>query len=136
MHFNRLILSDLEKHLFTGKIIVLYGPRRVGKTTLVQNLLEKYKKKKKILYLNGDDLIVQEHLSTQNHVQLKQFLGDSDFIVIDEAQRITDIGINLKILIDFYPHIQIIATGSSSFDLANNIQEPLTGRIWEYFYPK
>lgn len=83
----------------------------------------------------GDDINVQQNLASQDALKLKNYLGDAQFIVIDEAQRVKNIGINLKILIDTYPEIQIIATGSSSFDLANEITEPLTGRKWEYFLP-
>ena len=135
MYLQRRITPDIERHLFSGKAIVIYGPRRVGKTTLVREILKKYQGQRRTLYLLGDDLVVQKNLSTQNAVLLKNYLGDAELVVIDEAQRIKNIGINLKIIIDSYPDIQIIATGSSSFDLANEITEPLTGRKWEYFLP-
>lgn len=135
MHYNRRITEDIEKHLFQGKIIVIYGPRRVGKTTLSKEILEKYKAEKKTLYLTADDITVQQNLSSQDSVKLKHYLGDAELVLIDEAQRIKNIGINLKILIDSYPEMQLIVTGSSSFDLANEINEPLTGRVWDYFLP-
>ncbi|PIQ77220.1 ATPase [Candidatus Peregrinibacteria bacterium CG11_big_fil_rev_8_21_14_0_20_46_8] len=135
MQFQRTILTKIEKNLFKGKIIILYGPRRVGKTTLVTKIKNAYSARKKTLYLLGDDITVQHNLSSQNAALLKQYLGDAELVVIDEAQRIKNIGINLKILTDTHPEIQIIATGSSSFDLANEISEPLTGRKWEYFLP-
>jgi predicted AAA+ superfamily ATPase len=135
MIIHRFILADIEKRLFTGKIIVLYGPRRVGKTTVVKTLQEKYASTKKTLYLSGDDIVVQQAMSSQSALALKDFLGDADLVFLDEAQRIRNIGINLKIIIDAYPEIQIVATGSSSFDLANEITEPLTGRKWEFFLP-
>ncbi|MBI2463568.1 ATP-binding protein [Candidatus Peregrinibacteria bacterium] len=135
MYFQRLITAKIEKKLFLGKIIVLYGPRRVGKTTLVQAIAQKYERSKKTLFLIGDNLSVQQNLTTQDALKLKKYVGDAELIIIDEAQRIKNIGINLKILIDNYPELQIIATGSSSFDLSNEITEPLTGRKWEYFLP-
>lgn len=135
MYIERTITKDIEKHLFKDKIIVIYGPRRVGKTTLVKHLAKKYAKKKKILYLTGDDIVTQSNLSTRNQALLKQFFGNAELVIIDEAQRITNIGINLKIIVDTFPEIQIIATGSSSFELANEINEPLTGRTFTYFLP-
>lgn len=135
MHFNRQIKQDIEKHLFQNKIIVIYGPRRVGKTTLSKKILEQYKSTKKTLYLTADDITVRQNLNSQDSVKLKHYLGDAELVLIDEAQRIKNIGINLKILVDNYPEMQLIVTGSSSFDLANEINEPLTGRVWEYFLP-
>ena len=135
MYFERQILKNIEGHLFKGKIIIIYGPRQIGKTTLASEILEKYKIGKKAIYLNADNITVQENLMTQDSLKLKQYLGDTNLVIIDEAQRSKNIGCNLKILVDTYPEIQIIATGSSSFDLANEIKEPLTGRVWEYFLP-
>jgi len=121
---NRILQKTVEKELFKGKLIVIYGARQVGKTTLVKQILEKYKGN----YFNCETLSTQDALSKPEPRLIKDFLGDARVIVLDEAQKINDIGTILKILIDAYPEMQIIATGSSSFDLANKINEPLTGR--------
>jgi len=110
------------------------GPRQVGKTTLVEQLLSECREA--ILYLNGDDADDRELLSNTTTAKLKRLLGDHTMVFIDEAQRITNIGLTLKLLTDQFKHVQTIASGSSSFDLANEINEPLTGRKYEYeLYP-
>jgi predicted AAA+ superfamily ATPase len=109
-----------------GKVLVLYGPRQVGKTTLAQDLLASIQLRSR--FVNADELIYREPLSSQNRQRLGEVLGDADLLVIDEAQRVPNIDINLKILIDSSPRATILATGSASFDLANKITEPLTGR--------
>jgi len=123
---TRSIQQKIENQLFKGKVIIIYGARQVGKTTLVKKILEGYKNKSS--YFNCETLSVQEALSKPEPKTIKDFLGNAQLIVLDEAQRIENIGLILKILIDTYPETQIIATGSSSFDLANRINEPLTGR--------
>ncbi len=133
MKIERTIQKEIEKRLFKGKIIIIYGPRRVGKTTLVQRLLEKYAEGHNTKYLNGDDLDVRQALANKTSTELKKYLDQKDFVVIDEAQRIENVGLTLKLLVDNYPKMQIIATGSSSFDLSNKIIEPLTGRKYEFF---
>jgi len=131
----RQIQKRIEKWLFQNKIIILYGARQVGKTTLAKIILKKYKQKKS-LYINCEDLDVQNLFAQKNIDKIKFFLGDASLIVLDEAQSIFDIGIILKLLHDKYPEIQIIATGSSSFDLSGKINEPLTGRSLEFkIYP-
>ncbi|MFA5086388.1 MAG: ATP-binding protein [Candidatus Paceibacterota bacterium] len=122
----RILQKKIEEEIFKGKIVIIYGARQVGKTTLVKQILEKYGKDG--AYFNCEVLSVQEALSGPEPKRIKDFLGDSKLIVLDEAQRIANIGLILKVLIDEYPGLQIIATGSSSFDLANKINEPLTGR--------
>ena len=130
----RLIQPQIEKRLFKNKVIIVYGARQVGKTTLVKRIFNKYNGKK--LYLNCELLSVQRGLSVPEAEKLKSYLGENKLIILDEAQKITNIGLILKILIDTYPEMQIIATGSSSFDLANKINEPLTGRTWTFtLYP-
>jgi len=114
-------------------VVVLYGARRVGKTTLVQKFLESYRRAHpgsagKILFVNGDDLIARSYLESQSIQSLKSFVGDHDLLVIDEAQYIRQVGLNLKLIVDHIPQVKVIATGSSSFDLARDIGEPLTGR--------
>lgn len=126
MLIERSIKKEVEEWLFKGKVIIIYGPRRVGKTTLVKEILEKFGTDGK--YINCDILQNRQGLESQDDKKLREFLGTGKIFVIDEAQRVQNIGINLKILVDTYPDIQIIATGSSSFDLSNKINEPLTGR--------
>jgi len=134
MHISRLIEKDIIKHLQPNKVVVIYGPRRVGKTTLIKNIEKKISQK--AMFVNGDDISVHQYLSSQNLDKLKQFIGDFRLLIIDEAQIIPRIGINLKIMVDEIPHIRIIATGSASFDLSQQIGEPLVGRKWQYkLYP-
>lgn len=116
------ILSDVE---MSGKAIVIYGARQVGKTTLIKKILEH---KKNYLLVSGEDISVQHFLSSQSIEKLKSFVGGHQLLVIDEAQKIPNIGINLKLLIDHCSKLQIIITGSSAFDLAQYLGEPLTGR--------
>ncbi len=134
MQFTRQIQAQIEERLFKGKAIVLYGARRVGKTTLCQQILEKYKGKSR--YINCELLTNKLALETTNHESLRSVLGDYQLVVLDEAQTIKNIGNILKILVDTFPEIQIVATGSSSFDLANQVKEPLTGRARQFLlYP-
>ena len=131
---NRLIEPKIKKNLFKGKVIVIYGARQVGKTTLSEKILDDYSESGK--YLNCELASVQQGLSVIEAERIKSFLGDYKLVVFDEAQNIKDIGKVLKIMVDTYPDIQIIATGSSSFDLADKISEPLTGRNFTYLlYP-
>jgi hypothetical protein len=131
---KRLLQEKIEKELFRGNIIIVYGARQVGKTTLVKQIIENSKEKSK--YLNCEILSIKDQLKDPEPEKLKFFLGDAKLVVLDEAQSIENIGLILKVLIDTYPDIQIIATGSSSFDLANKINEPLTGRSLEFkLYP-
>jgi len=126
---TRTLERSIVSRLFKGKAIVIYGPRRSGKTTLCKKIISKYKNFKYFLCDNPD---VKEALTDKNSTELRNFLGDSELVVLDEAQNVRNIGVTLKILVDTYPELQIIATGSSSFDLANNIVEPLTGRKYEF----
>lgn len=133
-YISRSVEKLIKERLFKGKIIVLYGARQVGKTTLAKNILAEYGKNGR--YLNCEMLPVQEALSVPDAERLKAFLGNNRLIVLDEAQYIPNIGLILKIMIDTYPELQIIATGSTSFDLAQKISEPLTGRTFTFtLYP-
>ena len=114
----------------SSKIIVLYGARQVGKTTLIKSLLNKHFKK--VLEVNADQKKYQDILSSTDLNQLKRLVTGYNLLFIDEAQRIPNIGLNLKIIYDNIPNLRIVATGSSSFELANKISEPLTGRTWTY----
>lgn len=123
-----------KARLFKGKALLVFGPRQVGKTTFVQNLIVGLNKK--TLFLNGDESDVLVLFESPNVTKLKNIISDNEILVIDEAQRITNIGIVLKIIVDQIKTVQVIATGSSSFELANQLNEPLTGRKYEMFlYP-
>ena len=124
--YKRVIQNKIEDWLFQKKIVVLYGARQVGKTTLSKEIIKKYGNKGK--YINCEFIRNQEMFSSPNPEKIKLFLEDYQIAILDEAQKVNNIGIVLKVLIDTYPDIQIIATGSSSFDLANKASEPLTGR--------
>ena len=134
MIIARTIETKLEKSLFLGKIVVIYGARQVGKTTLVKKILEKYPQDS--IYLNCDEPDIRAALTNKTSTELKSFIGSNRLVVIDEAQRVNNIGLTLKLIADNFPDIQIIATGSSSFELSGKIAEPLTGRKTEFFlYP-
>jgi len=133
MNYQRTIKQKIDEFLFKGKVIILYGARRVGKTTLSRQLIESYPDSK---YINCELLQNKTALETTNSELLRNFLGAYKLVVLDEAQNISGIGSVLKILVDTFPEIQIIATGSSSFELGNKIMEPLTGRSRVfYLYP-
>ncbi len=134
MKIWRDLLPKLESNLQPGKVLVLYGPRQVGKTTLAQALLTRIPGRAR--FVNADELMYREALASQSRQKLGEVVGDAEVLVIDEAQRVPEIGLNLKILVDTFPHLRIMATGSASFDLANKISEPLTGRKITYtLYP-
>lgn len=134
MIIPRLIQSILQDHLLPGKVLVLYGPRQVGKTTLARELLASISLRSR--FVNADELVYREALSSQSRNILGDVLGDAELVVIDEAQRIPNIGLNLKIMVDSFPQVAILATGSASFELANRISEPLTGRSFTFtLYP-
>ena len=114
-------------HLVTpGKVVVVYGPRRVGKTTLIRRYIREHDPD--ALFVTGEDIVVREYLESQSLAKLTSFVGRRRTLIIDEAQHIRQIGLNLKLLADHIEGLQIIATGSSSFDLASQTGEPLTGR--------
>ena len=117
---TRNLFEKIETRLFKGKVILIFGTRRVGKTTLLRQLIDVHQNAgRKCIYLNCDLLSVKQSLETTNEQLLKQYLGSFDLVCIDEAQNVANIGLTLKIIHDLFPKIQVIATGSSSFDLAN-----------------
>jgi uncharacterized protein len=127
---QRFIQSHIEKDLYKGKIIHIPGARQVGKTTLMKELAKKVSEK--VLWLNGDEPDVRNIFQDATSTILGSLIADNQVVIIDEAQRIPDIGVNLKLIVDNFPDSQVIATGSTAFDLANQINEPLTGRKIEY----
>lgn len=131
---NRTLEKQIKSRLFRGKAILLFGPRQAGKTTLVQTLVSSLGRK--AVWFNGDEADVRELLYNTNSNRLKTIIGYNTVVVIDEAQRIPDVGITLKLITDQIKEVQLIATGSSAFELANKTYEPLTGRKYEFFlYP-
>ena len=114
-----------------GKVIILLGPRQVGKTTLCKHVADK--SGMSAFWLNGDEPDVREILTNSTSTRLKALIGKHQLVIIDEAQRIANIGITLKLLADNLKHIQVIVTGSSALELADQSNEPLTGRKYEYF---
>jgi predicted AAA+ superfamily ATPase len=129
---ERTITPLIRSHLGRGRVIVIYGPRRVGKTTVARQLLEEAPAEER-LYLNCDEMVTVDALKPTSLAALERVIGQAKRIVIDEAQRVENIGLTLKLLIDSHPELDIIATGSSSFDLAGKVKEPLTGRAYEFF---
>ena len=128
--FQRKIESKIKANLFKNRAILIFGPRQVGKTTLAKKIVDDYKETGG--YFNCELASVRKHFALGKPDLLKELTGDKKIAVFDEAQTIENIGAILKVFVDSYPTIQIIATGSSSFDLANKIKEPLTGRSFEY----
>lgn len=125
-HYNRLLQQLAIQALVPGKVVVIYGARRVGKTTLINNILEEISDDH--ILLNGDDLSTIDMLKDRKVENYRKILGNIRLLVIDEAQSIPDIGLILKLMIDSVPGLKILVSGSSSFDLENKIGEPLTGR--------
>lgn len=129
----RELENIIKKRLNTGKAIVILGARQVGKTTLLKTL---FGNSNEVLWLNGDEMDVQSLFSAISATRLKAIFGNKKTVIIDEAQRIHDIGLRMKLITDQIPEVQLVATGSSAFELANQLNEPLTGRKWEYkLYP-
>ncbi|GHU10969.1 ATPase [Alphaproteobacteria bacterium] len=127
--YDRKLYQRILRQLYNGKVIVLYGARRTGKTTLSKEILaDQARNGKRTTFFNAELLPNSQRFATTDPLKLREAIGNVDVAVIDEAQHIENIGLSLKILADTYPEIQIIATGSSSFDLVNKIGEPLVGR--------
>lgn len=134
MFIPRAIMPKIKERLSPDRVSVIYGPRQVGKTTLINKFLEDYEGEYRLY--SGEDIEVQDTFTSQSIEKYKSLLGGLDLLVIDEAQHIDNIGRNLKLIVDHVEDVSIIASGSSSFDLAHQIGEPLTGRKWTYtLYP-
>ena len=131
---RRTIQDAIEQSLFQGKAIIIYGARQVGKTTLIRALQQGFAVPS--IYLNCDEPDVRRALSDKTSTELKMLIGNNRLVLIDEAQRVGTIGLTIKLLTDTAPDIQVIATGSSAFELSSRIEEPLTGRKREFrLYP-
>jgi hypothetical protein len=126
MYIPQKQLENARKSIAVQKAIIIYGPRRCGKTTLLNKLV--VSAKEGYLFVNGEDISVQEYLESQSIEKLKSFLGKKKMLIIDEAQKIKNIGLNIKLILDNISKVKVIASGSSSFDLAKQVGEPLTGR--------
>ena len=124
MEIPRIQLKWLQSSK-SNKVTVIYGPRRVGKTTLLKKYL---KGKENYLFVTGEEILVSEALSSTSIDGIRNFLGGKKLLVIDEAQYIPDIGRSLKLIVDQIDDVKVIVTGSSTFDLTKQIGEPLTGR--------
>lgn len=126
---ERFLEKVIKDRFFKSKAIVLIGARQVGKTTLLR---EASHNMDNVLWLNGDDIATRTLLQEVSVEKFRSLLGAKKVMVVDEAQRIENIGLKMKLITDNLPDVQLVLTGSSSFDLANRINEPLTGRKWEY----
>lgn len=130
MIVERSLEKIVAKRLGDNKAIILLGPRQVGKTTLAKKLAAQ--SERNTLFFNADESDVRIEFANANTAKLRQLVGKNNLVIIDEAQRIENIGLTIKIIVDNFPDIKVIATGSSAFELANKINEPLTGRKWEH----
>lgn len=126
--YLRTIEHRIKQKAGSGKAIVIVGARQVGKTTLIKSILQN----QDYLFLDADDPTVRGLLSSPNTEQIRTLIGNNKTIFLDEAQRIPGIGLTLKIMTDQFKDVQVYVSGSSSFDLGNALNEPLTGRKWEY----
>ena len=130
---QRILKEQIKGQMFTGKAIILLGSRQTGKTSLLADI---FPSEEGVLWLSGDDVDVQSLMETMTAQRMRTLLGNRKIVVIDEAQRIKGIGLRMKVVTDQMKDVQLIATGSSAFELANRLNEPLTGRKWEYqLYP-
>lgn len=129
---TRILTKTIRKKIGRGKAIMVIGPRQVGKTTLIKSELEN----QDIAFFDGDDPTVRKLLDTPNTEKIRQLIGNKKIVFIDEAQRINGIGLTLKIITDQFKNVQLWISGSSSFTLSHTLNEPLTGRKWQYeMYP-
>jgi uncharacterized protein len=127
---QRILFETLKNKLKNGKAIILIGPRQVGKTTLLKKIQESFEGNS--IWLNCDEPDIRQKLTNVTSTQLRALVGKADLVLIDEAQRVKNIGLTLKLLVDNFPEKKVIVTGSSALELSNEIQEPLTGRKFEF----
>lgn len=128
---TRILQAEIENRMQPGKVMLLFGARRVGKTILIKAIAEKFPGKK--LFLNGEDATTHALLNDKTVANYTFLLNGVDLLIIDEAQNIPDIGAKLKLIVDELPSIHVIASGSSSFDLLNLTGEPLVGRSKTFY---
>jgi len=129
---RRILRDKIAGKLHKGKAIIVLGPRQVGKTTLINSILED----REHLFLDGDDITVRNLLTNPNTEEIRSIIGNHTILFIDEAQRIENIGLTMKIITDQFKSVQLLVSGSSAFELGQRTNEPLTGRKWEYrMYP-
>ncbi|MCF8275405.1 MAG: ATP-binding protein [Flavobacteriales bacterium] len=126
---ERSIFKTLQDHFFDKKAIVIIGPRQTGKTTLLRKLASTFGE---YLYLDGDDATTRQTLTDPSYERLNQLIGDHRIVFVDEAQRIGNAGITLKMMIDRFPQVQLLVSGSSALEMGDTINESLTGRKWEF----
>ena len=132
--YSRDLQSVIKDKCFRHKAILILGARQVGKTTLLKQFMKE--QVDEVLYLNCDEPLTVSMLANRNLSQLQMVIGTAKIVVIDEAQKVDNIGLTLKMMVDNFPDVQVIATGSSAFELRNRLNEPLTGRKYEYqLYP-
>jgi len=127
---QRIIENQIRARLFKGKAILLFGARQTGKTTLLKKIVHSYGSD--ALWLNADEYDIKERFNNPTSTSIKALIGTKKLVILDEAHQIPDIGIALKLLVDTYPEIQVVASGSSAFELQNKTSEPLTGRKIEF----
>lgn len=130
MIIDRLLQEKIQKKMFQNKAILVHGPRQSGKTTLIRAI--ERRSEKKVLYLNCDQPDIRNLLTDATSSALKHLIGNAEIVLVDEAQRVKNIGLTMKLITDNFSHVQFIATGSSALELTDEINEPLTGRKWEY----
>lgn len=128
---NRILQAEIEKRMQPGKVMLLFGARRVGKTMLIKSIADRFQGRKMIL--NGEDSSTHLLLQEKTIANYRLLLHDTDLLIIDEAQNIPDIGMKLKLIVDEIPTVYVIASGSSSFDLLNLAGEPLVGRSQTFY---
>ncbi len=129
-YIKREIEEFIRKNLASNKVIIIFGPRRVGKTVLLKQILSSVNEDH--ILLNGEDMEHQEVLKNRSIANYTRLIGDKKLLIIDEAQAISDIGLKLKLMVDSIPGLRVIATGSSEFDLNNKMGEPLVGRKMDF----
>lgn len=129
MEIKRKLHDTIEKELFGGKALIIMGARQTGKTTLLEQI---FGNRKGVVWFNADEPDVTALFENPTSVRLKALFGNKQIVIVDEAQRIENVGLKFKLITDQLPEIQLVATGSSSFDLASQVNEPLTGRKWEH----